>query len=145
MQKYLAPFFLTFALILLACQPLASRQSESVDALPDFLGIWVLETLGGEPVLDTVTARIQFADDGAINGNASCNRFFGKYSYTGGQLEIHPLGTTRMMCLPSLMEQETRLLELLPQTARAAREGDNLSLYSAADEVILTAVLQTDE
>ena len=125
-------------LLLIACQQTAQPQPPEVsdtDKQPavsepgpayhaatrkELSGIWYIEYIGDRPVIDRSPARIQFTEDGAINGNASCNRFFGSYIYAGEQLQIpENLGATKMMCLPALMEQEQRLFQHLPNATRA--------------------------
>jgi|SRR5690606_4113552 heat shock protein HslJ len=125
--------FVFLAFVLLACQPLADRQGDGASGYPaELLGTWRLLTIGDEAVLESSAARIQFSAEGEVTGNASCNRFFGKYRVEQGRLTIGPLGSTRMMCLPALMAQEDKLLELLPEVSRYSREADSLKLYDAA-------------
>ena len=56
---------------------------------------------------------IGFEADGKINGNASCNRFFGGYTLTGEGLTAGDLGASMMMCEQTLMDQEMKVLEIL--------------------------------
>jgi len=143
--KYYFPVISVFlAFVLLACQPLVNPQGAETMAADELLGIWRPLSLDKGPVLEKNPARIQFSASGDITGNASCNRFFGKYTYQQGKLAIEPLGSTRMMCLPELMTQEAKLLELLPQASHFSREGKILKLYNASGEVLLTAELEAD-
>jgi heat shock protein HslJ len=76
-------------------------------------GEWVVETIGGAPVIDTSKATILFMDEGRVAGNASCNRFIGGYQLTGEGLSFAQMGTTMMACEDDLSLQEGRFLELL--------------------------------
>jgi heat shock protein HslJ len=78
-------------------------------------------------------------EDGAINGNASCNRFFGQYTYSNTVLVIGALGSTKMMCLPSLMEQEQRLLEHLLNATQVRLENGLLILQDGSGASLITA------
>jgi heat shock protein HslJ len=130
------------AIVLLACQPFAG--SDAPDSANQ-LGSPPAPFSGERDVIDDNKLRIQFTDAGKINGHSSCNRFFGEYSYAEGNLDIKPLGSTRMMCLPTLMEQEQRLLEQL-QGARGVRiEGNYLILENQDGGVAIRASRQTEE
>lgn len=133
---FLAPVFL---IALVACRQLSSN--DPVEMIGKGLqGIWVVEYIAARPVVDRSPARIHFAEDGTLNGNASCNRFFGKYRYNEQDLIIEPLGSTRMACVPALMEQEQRFMEALPRAVRAHLENDLLTLFDAAGTPVLKAV-----
>ena len=44
---------------------------------PDLMGAWTVEYIGERPVIDNSPATIEFAEEGRVGGNASCNRFVG--------------------------------------------------------------------
>lgn len=143
MKNFFTSVLVAFTIFLGACQPHAmSRDASKVANSDELFGIWVVETISERPVIDGSPARIQFGTDGAINGNASCNRFFGDYTYEDGRLTINPLGSTRMMCLPTLMEQETRLLEFLPTASSASIENGVLILRDAKGRLIIQASVE---
>lgn len=138
MKNLLASSLAIPLFIVAACQPLAAPKEPLVD-VKQLTGIWVVESIADQPVIERSTVRIQFGADGDINGNASCNRFFGKYSLTEGVLSIEAPGSTRMMCLPTLMEQEQRLLERLPEAVSAGYENGTLLLRDRAGTPVLKA------
>src|SRR5690606_41534978 len=76
--------------------PIWSRDATEVADSNELFGIWVVEYISERPVIDGSPARIQFGADGAINGNASCNRFFGDYTYQEGRLTIKDRKSTRL-------------------------------------------------
>lgn len=141
MKNLIAGLLVLSAIILVACSPMVTSQDKVKHPVADsaLIGVWVVEFIGERPVVDRSPARIQFSGDGAIAGNASCNRFFGKYTYTKQALAIDPLGSTRMMCLPALMEQEQRLLEQLPTATTASIENGLLILRDSADQRVIQA------
>jgi heat shock protein HslJ len=81
-------------------------------------GEWIVETIGGAPVVDKSGATILFMEEGRVAGNASCNRFVGGYSLTGEGLSFSQMGTTMMACEEDLSLQEARLIELLQAVFR---------------------------
>ncbi len=118
----------------------AARATHDAMTAEELAGVWYVEYIGDRPVIDRSPARIQFTEDGAINGNASCNRFFGSYTYVNEQLDIPTnLGATKMMCLPALMEQEQRLLQHLPKAARASLSNGLLILRDADGNQVISA------
>jgi heat shock protein HslJ/membrane-bound inhibitor of C-type lysozyme len=74
---------------------------------------WIVETIGGEPVVADSKASILFLEEGRVAGNASCNRFTGSFRLTGEGLSFGQMANTRMACEEPLNSQEMRLLELL--------------------------------
>ena len=81
-------------------------------------GEWIVETIGGAPVIDKSEATILFMEEGRVAGNASCNRFIGGYHLTGEGLSFSQMGTTMMACEEPLSLQEARFLELLQAVFR---------------------------
>ncbi len=86
------------------------------DEAPQLVGReWLIEDIGGRGVIDNSPASLLFTPDGKLAGNASCNRLIGSFDAgEDGALSVEPAGTTMMMCPPALMEQEGRLLAMLP-------------------------------
>lgn len=76
-------------------------------------GQWNITEVDGKPVIAGSSPTIGFEADGKINGNASCNRFFGGYTLTGEGLTAGDLGASMMMCDQTLMDQEMKVLEIL--------------------------------
>lgn len=87
---------------------------------PDLTGAdWTIEDIAGRGVVDGSPATLQFLAGGQLAGNVSCNRLIGTYDVAGGNaITLSPSGTTMMACPPALMEQEQRLLALLPLITR---------------------------
>ena len=79
---------------------------------------------------DAGDAYIQFREKD-VSGFSGCNRFFGSYSFVGGELTFGPLVTTRMACPPDKMDTERRVLQLLEATKTAAATHTVLTLKDA--------------
>ncbi len=75
---------------------------------------WVIEDIAGSGVIDDSLPSLQFLADGQLAGNATCNRIIGSYQSNGKHLKITTVGTTMMACPEALMNQEQKLLKLLP-------------------------------
>ena len=81
---------------------------------------WVLENIANAGVIDNSHAALQFLPDGRLAGSTGCNRILGRYVQDASdakKLSIQPAGTTMMACPPALMNQEQKLLKLLPKVA----------------------------
>lgn len=96
---------------------------------------WVLDSLGGEAIVNPVTAT--FAD-GQLTGVAPCNSFVGAYEGTGQPLRIGPLAATRRAC-PDLA-LEDRFLTALGQTAEASFTAAQMELRDAAGQPLMVFV-----
>jgi heat shock protein HslJ len=115
----------------------ASSMSTPVES--DLAGAWMVEYIGERPVIDNSPATIEFAGNGRVGGNASCNRFVGEYVLSGSSLSFGKLGATKMMCPPALMEQEARFLAALEWVAKAQMRDGLLNLLDAKDGVVFKA------
>jgi heat shock protein HslJ len=94
-------------------------------------GDWLVTSLAGSPVAtDGQAASIAFTLDGKVSGSTGCNRFMGGFALTGETLTFGPLAGTRMACPEALMQQESRMFELL-----AAVRG--FQITEAGDLVLL--------
>ena len=113
-----------------ASNPVASNAASDPTSLPAYRAVadhlmatdktpllgqeWVIEDIAGSGVIDKSHASLQFLADGRLAGSATCNRIVGSYQSKGTQLIIEPVGTTMMACPEALMNQEGKLLQLLP-------------------------------
>ena len=129
---------LSCTLLLCACQLLAAGG----DAPTDLAGTaWKVAEIGGRAVGEEVTSTLGFDEEGRVSGSAGCNRFFGTLSLEGDRVSVGPLGSTRMMCAPPVMEQEQRYFQALEGARRLERRGDVLLFYGEGDEATLRLVL----
>jgi len=71
---------------------------------------------------------VQFHPDGKVSGFAGCNRFFGTFVATDSTLDVGPLGTTRMACPDTIMQQEMAFLGEIEGASGYVISGHRLSL-----------------
>jgi heat shock protein HslJ len=109
----------------------ANRDTASAPSLPG-TG-WVVEDIDGTGIVDRSRATLEFATDGRVSGNASCNTYRATYELDRDVLTISRAITTRMACPPALMQQEARFLAALTgvRTFEISNDG-GLTLRSAA-------------
>lgn len=105
---------------------------------------WTLDTIGGSggavsSVIAGTKATIRFAEGGRAEGSGGCNGFGGPYTLDGGALHFGEITATAKACAgpAGLMEQETKVLGLLAQTASFSIEGDQLTLSDAGGALLL--------
>ena len=114
---------------------------------------WRLESLGGQPAIPTEgpnAARLFFEagatpDSGRAFGGASCNRFNGPYTASGGTLRFGALVSTRMACADErLNRQEVAFLGALDATRTFRVAGDTLVLEGEAGAVARLVAIAGD-
>jgi len=95
---------------------------------------WILEDIAGAGVLDNAQATLsfakEFASNGKVSGNGSCNKFSGSASVDAGKVSVGPLATTRMACVPAVDDQEMRYMKALQAAERLTFDGPYLFLYA---------------
>ncbi|RRV06926.1 META domain-containing protein [Pseudomonas sp. v388] len=109
-MRYLALPGLLAVTLLAGCaaEPLAIRKDQS----------YVLEWIGERPLIDSSHLTMTLGADGRAYGNAGCNHWFASYTLQDQSISFGPVGKTRKMCAPALMEQEQRFLQALPSVQR---------------------------
>lgn len=117
------------SLLLVACSP----------DPPHLVGKWVVEDIAGRGIIDSSHVVLEFLPDGRLAGSATCNRLLGSYEKDGHQLSLEPVGTTMMACPEALMNQERRLLDLLPKITRSRIDETGALILETADGQSLTA------
>jgi heat shock protein HslJ len=93
---------------------------------------YVLEWIGERPLIDNSHLTMTLGNDGRAYGNAGCNHWFASYRLEGDSLRFGPVGSTRKLCAPALMEQEHRFLDAMGQVQRwDVSEIEQLQLWPA--------------
>ena len=105
----------------------------AIDPTPLLGAEWKIENLDGGGVIDNSHATLLFLRDGRLAGSATCNRIIGSYQSDGKTLTIEPAGTTMMACPQALMNQERKLLDLLPKITQFRMDGTGALVLSTAD------------
>lgn len=78
-------------------------------------------------------------EDGQVNGNASCNNYFGGYELDGSSISIGPLASTEMFCgnPPGVMDQEMAFLSAMGSAAEFKIDAGQLVVFDEGGEMIL--------
>lgn len=97
---------------------------------------WVVESINGVPVVEGSKARLLFGADGRLSGNSSCNNIVGGFTVTRQRVSIPKPAGTMMACGDALMNQERRLLEMLPDITEYTIDGNALILTTADGRAI---------
>ncbi|SEJ04908.1 META domain-containing protein [Pseudomonas sp. NFR16] len=119
-----------FLLTLLATALLTGCATDT-DALKRDHG-YVLEWIGERPLIDNSHLTMTLGKDGRAYGNAGCNHWFASYQLDGDVIHFGPVGSTRKMCAPALMEQEHRFLEAIGKVEHwDVSEVEQLQLWPA--------------
>ena len=100
---------------------------------------WVVEDLNGGGIIDRSRVTLNFAEDGRVFGNGSCNTYNGGYVLTGESLTLSRAATTMMACPPALMSQESRFFELLENVQRFEISADGALILHTDDLRTITA------
>jgi heat shock protein HslJ len=101
---------LTGAMLLTGCAADAERVQRDKG--------YLLEWIGERPLMDNSHMTMTLGKDGRAYGNAGCNHWFAPYRLDGESIVFGPVGSTRKLCAPAVMEQEQRFLQALPKVQR---------------------------
>ena len=139
MKKMLLPA-LAAAFTMAGCS--APAQNNNAAAQPTLQGQeWVIEDIASAGVIDNSHAALEFLPNGRLAGSTGCNRMLGSYATDtadSAKLSIQPVGTTMMACPPALMNQERKLLDLLPSVASYRIDSTGaLELHTADKQTIV--------
>lgn len=105
---------------------------------------WRPTHIGEMPLPDENPLFLHFEPDGALRGNAGCNRFSGEYVVADNRITVSPLISTRMACAGSAGTFESSFLEALQSMQSAVRSDDQLAIRDASGTVVSRFVaLQT--
>lgn len=94
---------------------------------------WVVESIDGRGVVDNSRTTLTFDPKGQIAGRAGCNRYTGSFKLQGASFEVKGVATTRMICVPALMDQEARFLKSLDAASTWRLQSDGSLLLSGPD------------
>ena len=79
---------------------------------------WWVEDIAGKGVIDMSHTTIEFTDDGRVDGDTGCNRYFGSVEITETGVSFGPLAGTRKMCVPALMDQEQSFFQAMSSVSK---------------------------
>ena len=127
MKRVLILIGLAFLMFQFACQQKNSGKGGELESLDWHLTEYTLKKQKHIPLgRQGISLRLEA---GQLNGNGSCNGYFGSYSVQGTKLDISAIGATEMAC-PVVMEQEQNYFDLLEGSETFTREGSRLTIYS---------------
>jgi putative lipoprotein len=116
MAKHL---ILMMTVVLSACAP--TSQNSVPAAIPDLSGTkWLAEDIDGRGVIDDAQSTVEFLAEDRIAGRGGCNHYSGNVTLEGTKIQVSPLISTKMACVPALMDQEGRFLQAL-EAARSLK------------------------
>ena len=135
--------------------PVAANAANDVTSLPAYRAVaqhlmahdktpllgqeWVIEDIANAGVIDNSHAALEFLPDGRLAGSTGCNRILGSYKSDSTKLSIQPAGTTMMACPPALMNQEQKLLNLLPKVVSYRIDSTGALELRTADKKAIVA------
>jgi heat shock protein HslJ len=102
-------------------------------------GAWLITEINGKPIIAASSPGLNFETDGKVNGNGSCNRFFGGYQLSGEGLTVGSVGASMMMCDEALMDQEGQIFKVLKELAGFGISGDGKLILRTNDGRTMTA------
>lgn len=101
---------------------------------------WIITSINNTPVIGDNKATITFAEDNKVNGNASCNNFFGSYTQDDNKISFGPTASTKMLCMNAANEQETSFLQVLGNVSHYEIDDNKLILSGKNSSNLITAI-----
>ncbi len=91
---------------------------------------WLLEDLGGKGVIDNLQTTLRFNGTNQISGTGGCNRYFGRVQINGDRISVGPIGSTKRLCTPAVMNQENGFFRTLESADRITLDGPYLLIHA---------------
>jgi heat shock protein HslJ len=91
---------------------------------------WLLEDLGGTGVVDRIQTTLRFDATHRISGQGGCNRYTGTVEFNEAQVKIGAIASTRKLCVPAVMDQETRYFQAMQNAERVELDGAYLLIHT---------------
>ena len=115
----------------------AMPQDSSFD-LSSLIGTtWVAEDIDQRGVIDNLQSSLQVLSASQVAGFAGCNSFTGSAQFSPGKVHMGQLASTRKMCPPAIMDQETKFLAALGAARSAWMKNGLLYMADEAGTEIL--------
>ena len=128
-------------LVLASLLVTSSLQAQEAGPLP---GTWMIQAIKGKVILADSNPTLQFNKNGQLAATAGCNNMSSGYELDEKNLNIGMVMATRKMCSESLMEQETRLMQVLGADIQYSIDGTTLVPSNANGDKLLSAVKAMD-
>ena len=88
------------------------------------------------PTLKLLGTSISTAEGTQVSGNAGCNTFKTTGIFKINTLQLRPIATTRKACAESVMQAETRYLNVLAAARGFVRQGATLILSTGTKRAV---------
>ena len=88
------------------------------------------------PTLKLLGTSISTAEGTQVSGNAGCNTFRTTGIFKLNTLQLRPIATTRKACAESVMQAETRYLNVLGSARSFVRQGNTLILSTGTARAV---------
>jgi heat shock protein HslJ len=116
------------------------------DDLPDFDSgpraiagtTWLADEIGGFGPGSATESTISFGNDQQIAGKGGCNTFLGPDELDGQRVTFGPFAMTRMMCGPTVAEQEDAFMLALANSATLEIDGDTMNLRDRDGNTVMS-------
>ncbi len=116
------------------------------DAAPRnaLLGKWLVDSYGTNPgtvvAVQSDTQIDLVFGIASVGGFSGCNSFSGTYGTNGNVVRVSRLATTRLVCAPEVMDQETAFLGALQGASLIESRGSQLNLTDRSGRLLVALV-----
>ncbi len=118
---------------LTACSSSSNIATEALE------GHWKIHTIQQNAVIKNSSVYLMFNSKNKLSGAASCNNLSTSYTSYADSLTIAPIATTRKMCQPALMKQESLFLQSLSKVKRYKIDNSQLTMYDQQGQLKIVA------
>jgi len=117
-------------LVLTARDGTQATLTRPVEPHPDIAGRWVIESIGGEPLVTERRPPILSIAQGSIGAHADCNSFGGSFTVpVRGQIAVSgPMVSTLIGCGPEDAAEDSLMARAISSATTYRLEGDRLIL-----------------
>ncbi len=101
------------------------------------LGNWEVFEIGSQPIEGGRVPTLSIANDGAVAGTGSCNRYTGRAEIGDATLAFGPVAATQMACPDPLGAQERMFFDALSRVTGFLIDEHSIALTGANGAVLL--------
>lgn len=102
-------------------------------------GVWAVEAIDSEEIVDGTEGTLSFTAEGTVSGRSFCNNYNGSYTLSGHSLTIGRVASTKMACPPPEMELERVFADVLTHVSRFELTEDGALVLNTHDGRTITA------
>lgn len=130
-------YILLATLTLVACSANSSSQSKDKASLKlQLQQQWQLVSIDNLAIKGDIKSTLDIDSEGKATGNLACNNFFGTLEVQEQSMRVHPMGSTRKMCLQLINDVEQRVMQVLAQWSTIQISNDMLTLQGAEHQLV---------